>query len=233
MPPWLRKLPWEIVPILLIMLGPAIKAVLTAAAKKRKEREALLSRERAEIDALRTGRKVINEVSAMEDLETMAASRPSHQPGSLPTRAQPRPAQSRPAQAAQRPPRAQTQRASAQPSVRVPSTTRPAPIGTRVVRLPGGLVLELPPDPQQPPQSQARTQARAQPRPPKAASGRDQKPAPAPSRAERSPIVASEISTPTVSERKKRRMIGLPTSTLHWRQAMVMKEILSPPVSMR
>lgn len=241
MPQWLRNIPWEIVWVLVILLGPGLKGVLTAVARKRKEREALLARERAQIESLRTGRKAVNEVSAYDALETSAAKRPPAPPVSQPAqRPQPRTQQPQRAQRATPRPQQQPQRAGASASVRVPPTPPTTPAGqTRLLRLPGGIVLEIPVEaPSQQSQQQAQRQAQqkqAQQRRGTTIKAREpeSKPMPAASRAAVSPIVASEISTPTVSKRVHHMPIDLPKTRTQWRQAVVMREILSPPLSLR
>lgn len=250
MPQWLRNIPWEIVWVLVIVLGPGLKGVLSAVARKRKEREALLARERAQIESLRTGRKAVNEVSAYDALETSAAKRPPAPPVPQPTqRPQPRTQQPQRAQRAtprpQQQPQQQPQRAGASASVRVPPSPPTTPAGqTRLLRLPGGIVLEIPVEaPSQQSQQQAQRQAQQRQAQQKQAQQRrgttiqarepEPKPKPTTSRAAVSPIVASEISTPTVSKRVHHMPIDLPKTRTQWRQAVVMREILSPPLSLR
>lgn len=247
MPQWLRNIPWEIVWVLVIVLGPGLKGVLSAVAKKRKEREALLARERAQIDSLRTGRKAVNEVSAYDALETSAAKRPPAPPASQPAqRPQPQPQQPQHPQRATPRPQPQSQRAGAAASVRVPPTPTPptTPTGqTRLLRLPGGIVLEIPVETPTQQSQQAQRQAQQKQAQQRQAQQRrgstpqarepESKPRPAASRAAVSPIVASEISTPTVSKRVHHMPIDLPKTRTQWRQAIVMREILSPPVSLR
>jgi uncharacterized SAM-binding protein YcdF (DUF218 family) len=147
----------QIIIFVLVFAAPAIGKVLKNMSEARQKRLAKLERERAEIDALRTGGR----------LEPV--NRPLAEPSANQRAQQAAEERRRQAEAAQR---AAAARRNPSPTISTAPTTMGAPgrnagIRTRQVRLPGGIVLEVPDEtsdtsPQTAPQPVSQSQAQAQ-----------------------------------------------------------------------
>jgi hypothetical protein len=236
--------------VTLIFIGaPIFSAIMKALAQKKQERDALARREKAQLEALRTGRPVAeppaDQASARQRLEELA--------------------QRRRQALAQAGPAART----AQPPA--PSTPPPTPTpGTRQIRLPGGIILEVPedlappapaPQPRPSPAPQNTERRRTPKRRPAATPPMPTQPQ-APARSATPPArvaSASEnitrsaqraaLSVPdqptapaeppaarppstTRAAARDARSFG-PWTRADWRRAIIMRELLGPPVGMR
>lgn len=225
-------------------IGKILKAMSEAAEKKRLARE----RERAEIDALRTGRAGVG-AAPLPSQATMAPPPPQVDQAAL--RRQQRLEDAR-RRAQQRQQQTQAQgRASPAPRPSAPPSTSTAP-GMQRIELPGGIVLEVPQGAPPPPQPRPQPQAQSRPKPTKAqrqqARAQAAQPAravPQPSRpAARATDAYAEESTqrlvkdatrPGLSPRRRRpvTVAGVSMSARDFRRAFVLREILDPPVAMR
>lgn len=121
--------------VTLIIIGaPIVSAIFKAMAQKKQQRDAMIARDHAELESLRTGRPVpqtqapapaqAEQVSAKQRLEELAARRRQAVMQSQPQ-----------VQPQARPPQLPT----------APTAPAPSPTGrTRQIRLPGGIILEVP-----------------------------------------------------------------------------------------
>lgn len=123
---FIKKNPGALV-TLIIIGAPIVSAILKAMAQKKQQRDAMIARDHAELESLRTGRPVpqaqaqVEQVSAKQRLEELAARRRQAVMQGQP-QGQP---QARPPQ--------------------LPTAPTASPTGrTRQIRLPGGIILEVP-----------------------------------------------------------------------------------------
>ncbi|GJQ30115.1 MAG: hypothetical protein HBSAPP03_19990 [Phycisphaerae bacterium] len=239
--------------VTLILIGaPIFSAIMKALAQKKQERDALARREQAQLDAMRTGRPVADtpadQVSARQRLEEIAQRRRQaiRQSGGQARTSQP-------------------------PTLAAPQAPASTP-GMRQIRLPGGIVLEVPeeltqptPPPQAPPQPSPRppsperrkgSKRRASPQPMPTqpqAPARSQSPTAAEPQkitrsAQRAALAAAaseseplpgpadpHAARPTPTKREAMRdAVGIgPWTRADWRRAIIMRELLGPPVGMR
>ncbi len=237
MPPWLNAIlsnPRLII-ALLVVLGPVLGRIIKVSSEAARKRREAIERDRRQLEGLRTGAMPQPEeraptlstpaqsptprtaTTARQELEQMAARRRAQIEAARAARlgAPPRPNPTPPAP-------------TVQPAPRPVASVQPGP-GVQTVQLPGGFVLEVPrAEPQQP--SPQRRQDRRQ-RPAKAQTPQ----APAP------PATPSVPPTPVVSPSRRaptsaRRLLTGPRgalSALDLRRAVIMQEILGPPVSSR
>lgn len=176
----------QLIIFVLVFAAPAIGKILKSMSEARQKRQAKIDRERAEIDALRTGGRV------------EAVNRPLAEPSANEMAQRAAEARRRQAEAAQR--AAAARKTPAPTTMGAPG--RGAPMRTRQVRLPGGIVLEVPDDspeetPQPAPQSQTQSQRakrEKKPRTPQRA-----QPAPTSIVPEAAPIAAYAQTAPTTS----------------------------------
>lgn len=179
---------------ILVFAAPAIGKILKSMSEARQKRQAKIDRERAEIDALRTGGRV----------ETV--NRPLAQPSANELAQRAAEARRRQAEAAQR---AAAARSSPAPTT-MGAPGRGTPMRTRQVRLPGGIVLEVPdesPESTTPPvapsqnqsQSQSQSQAQRARRDKKQRPPQRTQPVPASIVPEAAPIAAYAQAAPTTS----------------------------------
>ncbi len=176
----------QLIIFVLVFAAPAIGKIIKSMSDARQKRQAKIDRERAEIDALRTGGRV----------ETV--NRPLAEPSANEMAQRAAEARRRQAEAAQR--AAAARKTPAPTTMGAPG--RGAPMRTRQVRLPGGIVLEVPDDspeetPLPAPQSQSQSQRakrEKKPRTPQRA-----QPAAASIVPEAAPIAAYAQTAPTTS----------------------------------
>lgn len=230
----------QLIIVIFVFIAPVVGKALKSMNEARQRREAKLARERAEIDALRTGGRVeavnrpVSEPSAMERAQRAEAER------------------RRQAEAAAR---AAAARNSPAPTTMGPPG-RPAGIRTRQVRLPGGIVLEVPdesseaaPQPVQPSPAQAQRARREKKQRPQ------QRPQPAPASIvpEAAPIAAYAQTAPATSaeafgkvgaiaprttapasrSRSAVMFMGQQASREQLRKAIVLAEVFGKPASER
>lgn len=128
---FIKKNPGALV-TLIIIGAPIVSAILKAMAQKKQQRDAMIARDHAELESLRTGRPVpqasapaqAEQVSAKQRLEELAARR-RQAVSQVQTQGQP---QARPPQLPN-----------------APTAPTASPTGrTRQIRLPGGIILEVP-----------------------------------------------------------------------------------------
>lgn len=200
---------------------PLLKTIFKAAAEAKARKDAEARRERREIDALRTGQagpapSAPRPGSARQELEAMAAQRR--------------------AEAARRTP-ARPARAASPPPLR----TAAPPERVAQVRLPGGLVLEIPtaeptPVPPPPPKQASRPgrggpQRRGSEKPRRAEttpeSARPMPRTPQPEPVAPLPVAAAARSSARVW------LAGAALSREDWRRAVILREVLGPPVALR
>lgn len=182
----------QIIIFVLVFAAPAIGKVLKNMSEARQKRLAKLERERAEIDALRTGGRLepvnrpLAEPSANQRAQRAAEER------------------RRQAEAAQR---AAAGRRNPSPTISTAPTTmgapgRGAPMRTRQVRLPGGIVLEVPDESAEPmpqPAQQSSSQSQRARREKKQRTPQSPQPTPASIVPEAAPIAAYAQSAPATS----------------------------------
>lgn len=180
----------QLIIFILVFAAPAIGKILKSMSEARQKRQVKIDRERAEIDALRTGGRI----------ETV--NRPLAQPSANELAQRAAEARRRQAEAAQR---AAAARSSPAPTT-MGAPGRGTPMRTRQVRLPGGIVLEVPdesPESTPPPVAQSQNQSQSQAqrarrdkkqRPPQRA-----QPAPASIVPEAAPIAAYAQTAPATS----------------------------------
>lgn len=176
----------QLIIFVLVFAAPAIGKILKSMSEARQKRQAKIDRERAEIDALRTGGRV------------EAVNRPLAEPSANEMAQRAAEARRRQAEAAQR--AAAARKTPAPTTMGAPG--RGTPMRTRQVRLPGGIVLEVPDDspeetPQPAPQSQ--TQPQRAKREKKQRTPQRAQPAPASIVPEAAPIAAYAQTAPTTS----------------------------------
>lgn len=213
--PWRQHI--SAIAAILVISAPILKQVIVHLARKKKERDALLARERAQIDQLRTGQGAPQGPSALERLEQASAQRRAP---ALPPR--PRPPAQRP-----------------RPAPVMTAGGRPPPRTTQI-RLPGGIVLEIPAEPEPPRPKKARPpRAPRAPRPPAPA------PVPTPPPAQAHALSRHEAHELRHAQTEQSAwdapgapgpQHGVPLAPLtpsSLRRAIILNEILARPLSLR
>ncbi|MFA6046159.1 MAG: hypothetical protein WC718_14340 [Phycisphaerales bacterium] len=244
----------KVIIFLIFLAAPVVKAMAKAFAKAKQDREQKAAMERAQAEALRTGRPVgevlppgaatapdssMKDQNARRQLEERATAR----------RAAVSRAQQRPASAAGsvmgRPPLSQPQTSNA-------PTPPPAAPGMIRLKLPNGMVIQVPdpnagsaapvPAPQLPPQRAQRAGKRGQ-RPSKP-ERRDDAPALRADEAptERAPRIRAAEAAAAVEERRNPTAVVPPTTAMRggfgrqspgsWRRTFIMAELLGKPPGM-
>lgn len=234
---------------LLIIVGiPVVRGFLKALGEQKRKSDALAARKRAEAEAMRTGRPMapaatepVAEVSARQRLEELAQRRRQAM-----TQAQAQ-IQTQAARVPARPPRLP----ATPPSAPRPS---PGPVAVRQVRLPGGIVLEVPVE--QSPRPETLALPRAQPA--RSSAGKKRTPeqrrkiaeerarrdeeAEAADNRRREGIKPAQpepaaVAPPTTAHiaRPARSLAAMfrPSNRAEWQRAVILNEVLSPPVGMR
>ena len=213
--------------VILFVLGPVVRGIYEHLKRQSQARQAEIARERAGIDALRTGgRREDDALPAGEALERRAAERGGTPPGPVTQRQQPAPGR-----VASGTPGRPSRRGEPQPGQPAKKRRRDDGTDRRGPRVPEQVAA---------PQRQPRPADRAQPSARTAealeaamaqrlmAEAREQRPS-GPSSLQRQAASNEEAARAAAGV----ALAASVKSNAHWRRAIVLQELLMPPVSMR